>query len=470
MGRKGKYKSRLVAGGHKEVLPFWVDTSSPTVRFETLLICFCIAAHLGLEMSTGDVGGAFLEALMDRPDVFVRLDKEVASVLIKKYQEYKKYKKTDGSIVVNLKKAMYGLKEASMRFYQHFTTILMDLGFKKCSYDLALLYKVHKDGSIQLVALHVDDFSAFGKREHNEELCRQLQRKFKTVNIEQQSDIYQYLGMVVHRSRDGKSFRLSQPGYIEKMIEEFALQESEVASVPYGPSLFECGEDKEEVYEPSLFKRRLMMLAFLCRTRPDIKLPISYLATKMQKPSHKDHLKLRRIAKYIQSTKSLCTVLRPDKLQLFCSADASYNIHCDAKGHSGVVIWLGHQNAPIHAASRKQAMIAKSSTEAEMLALSEAGEELLWAKNLLEELGFKQEPIQIEQDNTSTIRVITRGPGRVGKTKHMNKHRFWIKEHIDNKDFDLVWFPSLYMVADGFTKALTEEDFKWWRRQILNED
>lgn len=47
-------------------------------------------------MSTGDVGGAFLEALMDRPDVFVRLDKEVASVLIKKYQEYKKYKKTDG--------------------------------------------------------------------------------------------------------------------------------------------------------------------------------------------------------------------------------------------------------------------------------------------------------------------------------------------------------------------------------------
>jgi len=105
-----KYKSRLVAGGHKEVLPFWVDTSSPTVRFETLLICFCIAAHLGLEMSTGDVGGAFLEALMDRPDVFVRLDKEVASVLIKKYQEYKKYKKTDGSIVVNLKKAMYGLK------------------------------------------------------------------------------------------------------------------------------------------------------------------------------------------------------------------------------------------------------------------------------------------------------------------------------------------------------------------------
>jgi len=30
---------------------------------------------------------------------------------------------------------------------------------------------------------------------------------------------------VVHRSRDGKSFRLSQPGYIEKMIEEFALQE-----------------------------------------------------------------------------------------------------------------------------------------------------------------------------------------------------------------------------------------------------
>jgi len=462
-----KFKSRLVAGGHREWLPNDIDTASPTVRFETLMICFCIAAFHGLVMMTGDIGGAFLEAVLDRTDVYVRLDEVVSKLLIELYPEYREIRQHDGTIIVNLVKAMYGLKEASMKFYEHLTRILMNYGFRKSSYDSALMYKIHEDGSLQLVPLHVDDFSAFGQQHHNLTLIKYVKEQFYVVNVNTNIISHQYLGMVVVKIRDG-SFLISQPGYIQKTIEEFGLNNDDVVEVPYGMNLMEPTEGP--VHEATLFRRRLMMLAFLCRSRPDIKLPIAMLATRMQTPTQQDHLKLLRVAKYINGTRELALKVRPEGLQLRCSADASYNVHQDGKGHTGIVVWIGMRNAPIHVASRKQPTVARSSTESELYASSETGTELVWAKNLMEELGLTQGKIAIEQDNMSAITIMNRGSGRSGKTKHLNKHHFWMTEHINNGDFALVWVPSGNMLADGYTKPLNTENFKTWRNRILNLD
>ena len=82
---------------------------------------------------------------------------------------------------------------------------------------------------------------------------------------------------------------------------------------------------------------------------------------------------------------------------------------------------MGIKNAPIHVTSKKQPIVANSSTESELIALHMALEEVTWTRNLIEELGYPQkEAIEVEQDNQSTAILANRGPGRMGRSKAIN--------------------------------------------------
>jgi hypothetical protein len=125
-------------------------------------------------------------------------------------------------------------------------------------------------------------------------------------------------------------------------------------------------------------------------------------------------------------------------------------------------------NAPILAKCTKQTSVANSSTVAELVALSATAEEVLWMVELLNELGFQQRTVEIEQDNTSTMRIATTGPSSSGRLKWVNVKGLWVCEKIEQKEIKLKYVPSLEMLADGLTKPLGKKMFKIWRARILN--
>ena len=155
-------------------------------------------------------------------------------------------------------------------------------------------------------------------------------------------------------------------------------------------------------------------------------------------------------------------------MQIRGIADAAYGVYKDGKSNSGIIVTVGYPNAPIIGKSAKQKSVANSSTAAELIAFATTLEEVMWLKNLLEELGFKQEAITMEQDNTSTMNLIEKGPSSAGRTKWMNVKHFWVSEHIENGIIKLRYVPSAELLADGLTKVLSGKDFKDWRRRILN--
>ena len=55
--------------------------------------------------------------------------------------------------------------------------------------------------------------------------------------------------------------------------------------------------------------------------------------------------------------------------------------------------------------TKKQPTTALSTTEAEYLSLSTASQEMLWLRQLLEELGYSQQTTTIQQDNTGCIQL-----------------------------------------------------------------
>ena len=66
--------------------------------------------------------------------------------------------------------------------------------------------------------------------------------------------------------------------------------------------------------------------------------------------------------------------------------DASYGVHADGKSHSGTIITLGA--GPVYVRSSKQKIVTKSSSEAELVALSDNASHVIWARNFIIAQGY----------------------------------------------------------------------------------
>jgi len=91
------------------------------------------------------------------------------------------------------------------------------------------------------------------------------------------------------------------------------------------------------------------------------------------------------------------------KLVGFSDSDWGSNIH-DRKSTSGNCFSLGL--GLISWCSKKQKVVALSSTEAEYIAMTHASTQVLWLRKLLEEIGEKQvDPTILYSDNMSAIQL-----------------------------------------------------------------
>ncbi|TPX72070.1 hypothetical protein CcCBS67573_g05920 [Chytriomyces confervae] len=135
-------------------------------------------------------------------------------------------------------------------------------------------------------------------------------------------------------------------------------------------------------------------------------------------------------------------------------ADASYAEDTGRKSRSGHVFMMA--NAAVTWYSKKQPVVALSSTEAEYYALSETVKEALWIRQLLDEVGVKlNDSTTIHQDNMSTM-AIALNPIQHQRVKHMDVKVHFLHDHLEKQDVKIVYCPTEDMVADIMTKALPQ--------------
>ena len=103
--------------------------------------------------------------------------------------------------------------------------------------------------------------------------------------------------------------------------------------------------------------------------------------------------------------------------------------------------------------SMLQKCVALSTTEAEFIAVTEAGKELLWMKKFITELGFNQEKYVLFCDSQSAIHL-SKNPTFHGRSKHIDLRYHWIREALDSKRFALDKIHTDDNGADMCTKTL----------------
>jgi hypothetical protein len=144
----------------------------------------------------------------------------------------------------------------------------------------------------------------------------------------------------------------------------------------------------------------------------------------------------------------------------------SYGVHGDAKSHTGVVITLGH--GPVFVKSSKQKVVSKSSSEGELIGLSDGSSQVIWSRDFLLAQGHEARPALIFQDNQSTMALANKGRSTSERTRHIHIRYFWVKDRIDSREIELEYLPTKEMIADILTKPLQGELFRTLRAALLN--
>ena len=186
----------------------------------------------------------------------------------------------------------------------------------------------------------------------------------------------------------------------------------------------------------------------------------------MQSPDVDDQSKLKRLLRYLNSTRALTLNLATNKdIIVIAAIDAAHGVHIDAKGHTGARITLGRGS--ILCKSCKQQIVSKSSTETELIGTSDFLSLVIQVRDFLLEQGYNIQPAIIQQDNKSTITMIEHGRPTSDRTRHIHVRFFFIKDRADSKEVRIVYCPTGDMVADILTKPLQGYLFVKHRAELM---
>ena len=91
--------------------------------------------------------------------------------------------------------------------------------------------------------------------------------------------------------------------------------------------------------------------------------------------------------------------------------------------------------------SRLHKCVSTSTTEAEYIAAVDAGKDVLWMKNFLQELGMKQEKYVLFCDSQSAIHL-AKNSSYHSRTKHIDVRYHWIRDVVSSKLLNVATRPQ----------------------------
>lgn len=122
----------------------------------------------------------------------------------------------------------------------------------------------------------------------------------------------------------------------------------------------------------------------------------------------------------------------------------------------------------IHGKSGKQKLNVKSSTEVELVGVSEYLPYNIWLMMFMREQGYPVRNNVLYQDNKSTILMLKNGRNScTGNSRHIDIRHFFVKDRVDKKEVKVEYCPSRSMLADFFTKPLHGVLFEKFRSVIM---
>jgi len=474
--RTGTVKGRMCANGapHRKFIPR-EEAKSPTVSLDGLMYTALTAAHEKRKVVSFDVPGAFLQADIPK-DKFrlLKLEGKYVDIMCEVNPEYSKNVRIENGkkvLYLQILKALYGMIESALLWYELFVTVLQEQGFELNPYDKCIANKII-NGSQCTISWYVDDNLITHKDQSVlDDIVKIIEDRFPGLTVTK-GDEHTFIGMKMKFYKSGK-LGIILKEYLEECIDEFGDDLGPAVTSVAGRWLFQIDDNARKLTTEKADKFHSIVAKLLWvsqRGRPDICVPVSFLCTRVQHPDVEDWKKLRRMLKFIQQTIDDERIIGADKLdEMETFVDSSHAVHPDMRGHTGGLVSLG--TGILAPKCSKQKMNSRSTNETEVIGNSEFLPYNIWYDHFIEAQGTKLKKNIWHQDNEGAEKMAKNGRLSCGSnSRHINIKFFWITDRVQQGKITIKHCPTDKMLADYFTKPLQGKKFHLFRRIIMGWD
>ena len=447
----GKFKARLVAGGHAERAESIKATYAPTIS--NILFRLFIALYLYYSsifsdwvLRSGDVSNAFARAPIPEHKVHTYIRPPISCAGFAKYRE--------PGIIWRITTALYGLKESPRIWSDYFRGLLTSAGWTQSEWDPCLYYLKEKGKFVGYLIVYVDDVLFTGHLTHWTALLAHIN---KSVPINDQGPPAKFLGVEIIYTTSG--IFLSMKSYISKMLSRFQFTHTTPPKTsPMNPDIKLAPASSNVTPNPATtleYQQKVGTLLFLSQYRPDISFAIGKLCKFLISPTNIHMIAVNRVIQYAKGTMNHCLFgKRNGSLAIEAHVDSDWGTDTvTRRSVSGFIVTI--DGLVILHYSREQKSVSLSSMEAELFSLSQGVRSLGYLRSIMVELGIVQPgyKFMVYSDSSSAIEMCHNSAGR-SPQKHIDIRLRWLQEKL-GIEFSVGWISTVDNLADALTKALS---------------
>ena len=391
---------RYVAKGYTQCYGInYNKTTTPTAQLESFHTLLHLATSLNWDIQHIDVKTAFLYGMLPKDE----------TAYLEQPNGFEEPGKEDW--VMELRKSIYGMKQAGWIWNQTFHDTVTAWGFEQNKKDLCI-YRCQTATGTVIFGIHVDDiYSIADPPEENAHFKAELCSKWEISDL---GDIKFTLGIVIECNHDSCSISLNQTTFIDRLVSRFNLSKAHPVDTPMTQGLQIRCPDKSIPPDPELlewiertpYHKLIGSLNYIAvATRPDISFAVGHLASVLDCYRLEHWSAGLRVLRYLKGTRSLCLVLgglMPSVLLGFCASDYAncQDTSCSIAGYcfrlgSSIISWC----------SKKHDHAGDSLCYAEYILIHAGSQEVIFLRELLQGLPFLKSdddgcpPMQLYCDN-----------------------------------------------------------------------
>ena len=428
-----RIKARVCVRGFQEKTDHRRD--SPTASKISQRLFLSKTVEKGWKMHSLDVRAAFLQGdLLDRT-VYVIPPKEFAPIKSGKQEP----------ILWRLIRPLYGLTDASRKWYCRMDKELTKLGCIKSKYDHAVYY-FWRGGELQgQVLLHVDDLLYGGTELFHRRVMDGYMKMF-TVGSKEDTD-FVYVGW--HLKQSSQGITVSQDNYIKKVdspdMDRYSSRD---------------GEEELNEEEQSHFRKLVGNINWLAmNTRPDLCFDAMEMACNFGKAKIRD---IKRAGRILRKAKERGMDIQFSNLGsakeavIMVCADGSYGKLNKVDSCGGRLIALvgeGGKICPISWGSRKFPRPARSALAAEAQAAADAmGEGEVIRLQWEEMSGMDKETARLVLvTDSKSLQEACKTTNQL-KDKRTAIDVAVLRRSVEMSIYNIMWTPGKAQLADPLTK------------------
>ena len=454
------------------------NTKAPTVDKAAFFMLLASNKKLRGTIWSVDIPSAFLTAPLDADptapkiaDTYMIIDCKTAELLLKEYPKWSEFLQLNGTMIFKICMSIYGLKQSPRNWFLHLCSVLWKSDMKQCTSDRCMWY-YEKGKKRVYVCFWVDDLFLLGNCQIQMlKIIETLESQFGKLEV--MKDSFLFLGMQISVQPDF-SIVVDNAAYVRKILtarwneeigEEFRRKRGPLSPSSEDLFLLPFSNDTFPPKAVEEFQAKIGELNFALSIRIDIVKEVTFLSTRSHHPCAAADRVYRQIIAYLYEYPTRPVRFGSEDLTLHVYPDASYASHRDGYSHSGMFITLGPNGGPIYVKSKKQKLLARSSSEAEIIAAASICDEALFlAKLEAEMLLVEKVHFVVMEDNTSSISILENGEGVGGKAKHFLVRYQFVTDLKNRGILTLKHCPTLDMIADYLTKGMIGAELS---RQIV---